>query len=91
MRRIQRKHPKLSDGKTNSSFYGVADVLGSYPTNIKRVADGDAMPGAAMLYRIAQVMGVPVEEFFRPIPVGSRHVIDPKPTPAPKRKRKRAS
>ena len=67
------------------SLYRLADLMETYPTNIKRIADGESMPGANVIHCMAQVLDLRMEEFFRPLPAGA---VAKKPVPRPKRTRR---
>lgn len=49
------------------SQYWLAKEVGTYPANIARIEDGESMPGAGLLSRLAEALQVGVEELLAPI------------------------
>lgn len=47
------------------SLAEVARRASSYPTTIKEIEDGVRMPGVGLLTRIAEALGVSIEEFLK--------------------------
>lgn len=77
---MQETYPNVSDEEAlkliaynlkrlrgNVSFAEVARRCGTYPTAIKRIEDGDNMPGVGLLTRIAVALGASFEDFLQPI------------------------
>lgn len=50
------------------SQYWLAKEVGSYPANIARIEKGETMPGAGLLSRLAEALGVSVQTLLDPPP-----------------------
>ena len=44
----------------NRSQYWLAKEVGTYPANIARIENGESMPGAGLLSRLAEALGVEI-------------------------------
>lgn len=49
------------------SYGEIARRCDTYPTAIKRIEDGDNMPGVGLLTRIAAAVEVDLSEFLKPV------------------------
>jgi transcriptional regulator with XRE-family HTH domain len=48
----------------NRSLGWLARLVDSYPINISRIEDASSMPGGGMLSRLAEVLGVTVDDLL---------------------------
>lgn len=56
MRRLRAEH--------GLSLRALAREIDDYPTSVKRIEDGESMPGAGLLTRISEALGVTVNELL---------------------------
>lgn len=54
------------------SMSALARQIGDYPGTIKRIEDGDNMPGAGLLLRIADALNVTPNELYAAVPASTR-------------------
>ena len=64
LRRIAHNLRRL---RGEASLSEIARRCDTYPTAIKRIEDGENMPGVGLLTRIASALGVKFEDFLRPV------------------------
>jgi transcriptional regulator with XRE-family HTH domain len=54
------------------SQYWLAKEVGTYPANIARIENGENMPGAGLLSRLAEALGVSIQVLLDPPPTSNR-------------------
>lgn len=50
------------------SYSELAKLVDSYPANISKIEKGEHMPGAALLSRLAEALGVTSDDLLQPPP-----------------------
>ena len=54
------------------SQYWLAKEIGTYPANVARIENGESMPGAGLLSRLAEAPGVEIQTLIDPPPSKGR-------------------
>jgi transcriptional regulator with XRE-family HTH domain len=62
LKNIARNMARLRGEK---SYSDIARQVGTFPANISKIEKGEHMPGAALLSRIAEALGVTVDHLLR--------------------------
>jgi transcriptional regulator with XRE-family HTH domain len=62
LKNISRNMARL---RGENSYSQLARDVGTYPGNISKIEKGEHMPGAALLSRIAEALGVTVDTLLR--------------------------
>jgi transcriptional regulator with XRE-family HTH domain len=75
---LERIAANIRHLRGDMSFHVLATKADTFPSSIKRIEDCEHMPGAGLLRRIADALGVSVDSLYIP-------------TPSPRKKLSRAS
>jgi len=64
LERIAANLTRLRGGR---SYHAIANLAHTFPASIKRIEDKLNMPGAGLLSRIAEALGVSVDTMYLPV------------------------
>lgn len=58
--------------RADRSQYWLAKTVGTYPSNIARIENGESMPGAGLLSRLAEALDVEIQQLIDEPPAKGR-------------------